>query len=187
MIIENASGISIGEYMDQKILTPLNMENTIYKSSPGFPDLPGVVNSYFEHFPKQIQNGTDVQKHFSNIAYGHEGIIASPYDFAKFMKLLVTGNVLSAESTSEMLDMNTPGNDTYGLGIKEYKTTYESGFGHTGGSIGTMSYAIYFPESDISFSICCNLGGVFVSENTEMFYEDLYEELIKVIFTGERN
>lgn len=74
----------------------------------------------------------------------------------------------------------------FGLGIFAYETDYETGYGHTRGAIGTMTYAIYFPESDISFSICCNLGTVFYNDLSPTFYDDLYAELMKVIFTGER-
>lgn len=182
MIIENASGISLGEYMDQQIIQALNLGHTYYKASPDYPEISNLVNNYFEHFPKQIQNCTDIQKHFSNIAFGHEGILATPYDFGVFMKELISGNVLEETSLSEMINMNA--DESYGLGIMKYESDYETGYGHTGGSIGTMTYAIYFPDSDISFSVCCNLGAVFASDNTSMFYTDLYEELLGVILGG---
>jgi D-alanyl-D-alanine carboxypeptidase len=183
MIIENITGIPLGEYMKQSIFDPLGLEHTYFNSPAGSQDEENVVNSYFEHFSKQLQNGTDIQKHFTNIAKGHEGVISTPYEFAQFMKLLVTGKVLSAEYTALMMDIEQAyERGRYRLGIIEYETIHENGFGHTGGSIGTMSYAIYFPESEVSFSICCNLGTVFASENTKMFYDDLFQDLLSEIF-----
>ncbi|MBN2890591.1 MAG: beta-lactamase family protein [Bacteroidales bacterium] len=187
MIIENVSGKSIGEFMQENIIEPLALQNTYYKASDNYPNVPNLVNSYLVHFENELQNCTDIQTHFSNIAYGHEGVLANPYDFAFFIKNLVSGNILNPEYTAEMLtfDENSEG-DMYGLGIFQYETDYETGFGHAGGALGTMTYAIYFPESQISFSICCNLGTVFYSDLSPTFYQDLYIELMKVIFTGER-
>ncbi len=184
MIIENASEQSLGDFMQKNIIEPLSLQNTYYKSFENFPNVPNLVNNYLIHFDGQLQNCTDIQRHFSNIAYGHEGVLANPLDFAYFMKQLVSGNILNEEYTQELLTckQNSEG-EMYGLGIFEFKTDYETGYGHTGGALGTMTYAIYFPESNISFSICCNLGTVFYNDLSPTFYDDLYAELIKVIFT----
>ncbi|MBN2892645.1 MAG: beta-lactamase family protein [Bacteroidales bacterium] len=187
MIIENVSGISLGDFMQQNIIEPLNLQYTYYKSSPNYPNMPSVVNSYFMHFNNQLQNCTADQKHFSNIAYGHEGVLSNPYDFAFFMKQLVSGNIIDDEYLSQMLNFTTNSEgDDYGLGIFKYKTDFETGFGHTGGALGTMTYAIYFPDSDISFSMCCNLGPVFVCNLNKLFYDNLFNELINVIFSEQQ-
>ena len=182
LIIEKASGITLGEYIEQNIFEPLELTNTFYKNSPQYPDIPNLVNSYFEQFENNLQNCSDMQKHFDDIAYGHEGIIAAPYDFLLFMENLISGNILSAELTQEMINMSEIiDKKAYGLGIVRYETDFGYAYGHTGGAIGTMTYAMYFPDSQVSFVICCNMGLVFRSEKVSLFYEDLFEELITVI------
>jgi len=186
MIIENVSGQTLGDFMQEKIIAPLSLQNTYYKSSENYPNVPNLVNSYLIHFDEQLQNCTDLQRHFSNFAYGHEGVLANPNDFAYFMKQLVSGNILNQELTKELLTCKQASDEyMYGLGVFEYETDYESGYGHTGGAIGTMTYAIYFPESDVSFSICCNLGTVFYNNLSPTFYDDLLADLLKVVFMGE--
>lgn len=184
IIIENVSGISLGEFMQQNIIDPFGFENTYYKAYKNFPEVPNIVNSYLEHFPEKLQNCTDMQKHFTDIAKGHEGVIATPHDFARFMKLLLTGNIISQESVNEMIDIKDLHEENFGLGIFKYETDYGTGYGHTGGGLGTMSFAVYFPDSETVFSICCNMGSVFESDNSERFNNELFDDLVKAIFTG---
>lgn len=174
MIIEKASGSSLGEYIEDNIIIPFNLSNTYYKNSPKYPDMPNLVNSYYDLFGDNLTNCSDIQKHFANIAMGHEGIIATPYDFLLFIENLLAGNILSEKLTKEMLNIDD--NEYYGLGIMRYKTACGVGFGHTGGSIGAGSFAIYFPDSQISFSMFCNIGAV-GSDNISLFYYQLFDEI----------
>jgi len=184
MIVERILGKDLALIVKEKITDPLDLAHTYFNTPEGSPDENRMVNSYFEHFPDQLQNGSDIQRHFTRIAKGHEGLIATPADFAKFMKLLVTGQVLSPEYTHLMMDDDQAfEGERYRLGIMKYETDHEYGFGHTGGSIGTICYAIYFPESEIAFSIACNLGTVFTSDNSRMFYNELFDDLLDVIFS----
>ena len=180
MIIEDVSGQSLGKFIEDNIISPLNLQQTYYKNSPNYPEISNLVNSYYELYENNISNCSDIQRKFADLAKGHEGLIANPNDFAIFMKNLVSGNILSPEMTEIML--NSTNVDDYGLGIYTFETDYENGVGHSGGAIGTMTYAIYFPDSQISFSLACNLGPVFGGELVSLFYNDLYEELIDVVF-----
>lgn len=188
MIVEEVSGMTLGDYMEQEIIAALGLQSTYYKSSPGFPEIANTVNSYFEHYPGQLQNCTDIQMNFTDLAYGHEGIIATPYDYAVFIKELMTGNILEQQTVDLMINASNRSGDTksVGLGIKEYYTDYGSAFGHTGGSIGSIGYMMYFPESEVSFCMTSNVSGVFGSENTKRFQDELRYELLNVIFKGER-
>lgn len=188
MIVEAASGMSLGDYFEQEIIEVVGLQNTYYKSSPGFPDIPNTVNSYFEHFPGQLQNCTDSQKNFAAVANGYEGIIASSYDYARFIRELMRGNILDSASLVLMTSQEYRSGDTKSvcLGLKEYYTDYGSAFGHTGGSMGAVGYMMHFPEANITFAMQSNISGVFESKNTDRFYEDLKDEFLKVIFTGSR-
>ncbi|MEA3452179.1 MAG: serine hydrolase domain-containing protein, partial [Bacteroidota bacterium] len=173
MIIEDVSGMSLGKFIEDNIITPLNLKETYYKNSLDYPEIPNLVNSYYELYENNLSNCSDIQRHFADLAKGHEGMIASPNDFAIFIKNLVTGNILSPEMTEIMI--NSTNVDDYGLGIYTFETDYGNGVGHSGGAIGTMTYAIYFPDSDISFALACNFGPVFGGELVTLFYDDLYE------------
>jgi D-alanyl-D-alanine carboxypeptidase len=188
MIVESASEMSLGDYFDQEIVEVAGLQNTYYTSSPAYPDIPNTVNSYFEHYPGLLQNCTDIQKDFSNAAMGHEGLIASTFDFARFIQELMRGTILDSSTVAIMIadENRIDDSKTYGLGLQNYLTDYGDAYGHTGGSIGAVGYMMYFPDSDITFSMNSNLSGVFAGANSERFYTDLKDEFLKVLFTGSR-
>ena len=171
MIIENASEMPLGEFVENNIITPLEFTNTFYKNSAEYPDVPNLVNSYFEQFENNLSYCSDIQKHLADIAMGHEGMIATPLDFLIFMENLIQGNIINEALTREMVDISDdPDNSEYRLGIVRYETALGYGYGHTVGAVGTMS----FPEAQVSFSMACNQSLVFGGSNVSLFYDDLF-------------
>ena len=48
--------------------------------------------------------------------------------------------------------------DCYGLGLSYIETDYGSGIGHSGGDLGIMSEARYFPDADATIVLLINCG-----------------------------
>lgn len=192
LIIEEASGMSLGDYFEQEIILPLGLTNTFYKSSKGYPfDLENCVNSYFCFHGKQLQNCTDLQKNLIDYAMGHEGVVATPYDFARFIKELIRGNIIDSTTLEVMLSDEIEewenGGRYYALGIMHWEDDdgEDDGYGHNGSSAGTRTVMMSIPNAGVSIAITMNLGG-HVYNAIEDRFSPLVGELINVSLTGVR-
>lgn len=189
MIIEEITG-SLGDYFEQEIIVPLGLENTYFKSSPGYPDeIPNKVNSYFEEYPGQMQNCTDMQNMLTEIAMGHEGVISCPYEYARFIQELMRGNILDPGTIDTMISEKRQGPVEileYGLGIMEWDVDNRISYGHDGGSLGTLGTMMYLPETDMTLAVSANMGRVFASDNVRNFNFPLIKDLVDAMHTGSR-
>ncbi|MFC2079918.1 serine hydrolase domain-containing protein [Bacteroidota bacterium] len=191
LIVENVSDMSIGDYLDQEIIEPLGLVNTYYWSSPGYPDrIPYLVNSYFELFPGQIQNCTDISLSLRKSAIGFTGIYASPYEFGRFVQELMRGNIVDPGTLEIMLEDEQINFEfrKYGLGIMHWHDImdFDDSYGHAGGGRSSSSIMMYFPDTDVTVAFAYNLGMYFISEKMESLHNDLTVELLSVTFFGER-
>jgi D-alanyl-D-alanine carboxypeptidase len=190
LIIEEVSGMNIGDYFEQEISDPLGLTRTYYKSSPGYPDqLSGLVNGYMEISPGELQNCTDLDIAYTDHSKGSCGLIAAPYEFVRMYREILKGNILDPASVEVLKeDEKNYFEEIYlcqGLmKIKQYD--YGDAYGHGGIYHGMAARCIYFPDSDINVGFFTNLGEQFPSENTRMFASTM-DELVDVTFTGERD
>ena len=191
LIVEHASGMSIGEYLEHEITGPLGLTHTFYRSSPGYPDdIPYTVNSYFELFPGKLQNCTDLVLSLLKAEIGFTGILATPYEFGRFIQELMRGNIVEP-GTLEMMRENEQIQlkfRKYGLGIMHWHDImeFDDSYGHAGGSYGTSSVMMYFPDTDVTVVFAYNLGRFYASEELNSLWIDLFVELLSVTFFGER-
>lgn len=91
-----------------------------------------------------------------NVAWTAGGIVSSPEDTVVFMKALLLGKLLSADSLEQMMQFQScyllGGNVNYGLGLMKYSTAYGTGYGHGGLNFGYEAGTMYIPEEDLVFS-----------------------------------
>ncbi len=190
MIIEEASGMGLGEYFEQEIRQPLRLNHTYYRSDPGYPEnIPNRVNGYWERLPGQLQNCTDISNRFCKNSMGSEGIFSTPYEYARFLQELMRGNIVDSTTLLIMIAEENKSermSNDYFLGIMHWSGDDWESYGHTGTSVGTMGVTMYFPADDVTFALTTNLGGTFTSVNTRRFRPDLLNELLNVTFTGKR-
>lgn len=188
LIIEKVSGMPLGEYFEKEIIEPIGLVNTYYKASPGYPNIDGLVNGYMEHYSGKLQNCSDIDMKLSDIAMGHAGVIATPYEYARFYQELMRGNILNDNTLAEMLKVEWKAEEgpDYCLGIYHWDLEHGTSYLHSGMLYGILSVTRYYPDSDITISICTNLGGIFKSKNVDRF-QNLRKELVNVAFTGSRN
>ncbi len=181
LIIENVTQKPLGDAMDELIFKPCGLAETYYKSSPGYPNIPGIPNSYFEHYEGSVQNCTDMQLHFSSISMGHEGIIASPRDYVMFLYQLLGNKILKPETLALMQEFVDVPNSIYnfGLGIFSVDTPEGTVIGHSGGGFGTMTFLFQLTDKKRTIFFATNLGSIFESELSDKFYTDVLNEIVE--------
>jgi CubicO group peptidase (beta-lactamase class C family) len=165
-IIENISEVSYGEFIQQKVLTPLGMQNTslydFYKV------VPNLSKGY------EVEEGGDrAIVHAKAVKPGGVAdgeIISTVDDLAKWYRAIHANQLISAQSkdiafTSHVLPN---GNNThYGLGwnvatIGQYKTAEHGGNNH-----GTEGYAMMVPDQDLIIIVLSNLNRSYPSTLVE--------------------
>lgn len=181
LIIEKVSGKSLGDAINELIIEPCGLNETFYKSSYGYPEVAGIPNSYFEHYKGIIQNCTRLQLHFANVSMGHEGIIASPADYIRFLDKLLGNKILQPETLAMMEDfIEVPGSkDKYGLGLFLFDTPSGKMIGHSGGGFGTMTLLFQLPDIKRTVFFATNLGSIFKSDLSEKFYNEVFYEIVE--------
>jgi len=170
--------------VQERILKPLDLEETYYNGHPDYPWPPGLVNSYCEFYKNgEIVNFSDIQNHLTRFTMGEDGIMATVLDMAEFFEALFAGQIVSQSSLDEMLtrvsdaNPNVEGSDDwdYGLGIFILNTEHGLSIGHSGGLVANQAHAFYFPDSDVTVVTCYNVFGNFMWDLDEEFKTELYE------------
>lgn len=186
MIIEEASGESIGDYFQREIIESVGLTHTYYKSSPGYPEIPNLANGYIEQYPGQMQNWSHVDIALAEASMGHVGVIATPYEFARFYRELINGNILDSSTLEKMLKVEWKaemGPDMC-LGIYHRVLQYGGFYMHGGRGYGVRANARYYPEHDVALSIQTNVGDIFEQEKNEERFINMRDRLLDVIFSG---
>lgn len=188
MIIEEASGMTLKAFFEQEIVDAIGLTSTYFNEYPGPDDEDLTANSYFEHFPGKLQNISELQNNYSKIGMGSMGVLATPYEYARFLQELMRGNILEAASLTEIL----PTEEKLGMGIfkfrgdERFRDIHGGSYGQDVGTLGVSIIVIYFPDPDITMVLSANIGGIFDSETADSFWTGLLMDIISVTYTGER-
>lgn len=156
LIVDRVAGASHARVISERILGPLGLSATFYKTDAGYPAPPGLVNSYTETAGR-LFNVSDQAVHTADVFMGNAGLIASSADLATFVEALLEGRLVRPEALAEM----TRGNryfSGYGLGLSISSSRYGAAIGHDGGSTGTMCTVRHFPDSHATLVILVNAG-----------------------------
>lgn len=190
-ILENATGRSWQDWMDEVLFDPLGMEHTSARTSDfGLDELAwshiwqGEVDGWFEVHPK-----TD------GMMQSAGGLVTSPNDMATWLQLQLRGEASGAELTSSMLDVAQisyvetgleNGRNAYemacfgyslGWNICEYQG-YEVHI-HGGGYTGARTVMAYLPEAGVgiaAFSNSDNMTGWWTQTAVRMFLQFLADD-----------
>jgi D-alanyl-D-alanine carboxypeptidase len=157
LVMDHATGGSHADVISRRILQPLGLAGTFYKSEPGYPTPPGLVNSYQDIAGDgRLMNVTDMAVHSLGIFSGNAGLIAISADFAGFIEALLGGALIGSASLAEMQAWGE--RSRYGLGLNFIDTPYGPGIGHSGGDTGVLSQVRRFPELDATLVLLANCG-----------------------------
>jgi len=184
MVIEAATGRQHEELLREKVLNPLNADNTYYHWHDELPDF--VAQGYFDLY----NNGTilNISNYNTGSGNGYGGIYATVYEMQNFIESLLRDKTLLPQSSLDKMLEFEPLVDgksrTLGLGIMKGfldRPADEFGIGHSGRDLGYTADCYYFPNQDATLVYMINYGTDAKSELREVFYEfreKIVDELI---------
>ena len=146
-VIEQASGMTYGDYVREYIYKPAGMQNGDAPKKPSPASFAyGYLKSFDEHGKAQFTRQETPQP-FSGPGNPAGGGYASAGDLLKFTEALRAGKLLSGPDTHLVM---TPKPElsalTYGYGF-DIENPPQDGVGHSGGSIGTSNNVEMFTRS----------------------------------------
>ncbi|MEU9871593.1 serine hydrolase domain-containing protein [Actinomadura sp. NPDC048021] len=137
MVIEKATGRSVGAEFRQRIFEPLRLRNTSYPTTDS--SFPGrYVHGYYYDYG-------DVSTLISpSSARTSGGIVSTVDDVARFHRALFTGRLLPPKQMREMRTVRPVNDDgvveDYGLGVARIKFSCGYAWGHDGGFPGYRTW-----------------------------------------------
>jgi len=154
-IIEQLTGQSYEDFVQERIFTPLGMDNTYHGSFKKI--IPNRVTGY-----AMGPNGYENSSYLSMTIPGAAGaIISTVDDLHTWNTALFAGDVVSMESLEEMMTpfiLNNGELSNYGFGLAIQSLRGQPMISHTGGINGFITYAAYLPESDMYVAVLGNTG-----------------------------
>ena len=179
MALDQVTGRHHADFITERIIKKRKLVNTFYKNEPGYPSPAGLVNSYFDRYSSNhLENITALSNNFQFISVGHDGMFASPLDFATFIEAVFKGGLLSTNSLKEMMQWKSSndGRGLYGLGIFRSASSF---VGHRGGGIGSALNVHYNPEKDVTIVWCANYSDFFDTpvSSTMVNFDDEVEKI----------
>ena len=160
LVLEKISGKLYYDILQDRILTPLNLNAT---SPADHRKLDGLVPGYLTEgnpffLPTEIlDDGALIINPASEWTGG--GLISNPGDLVKWAKNLYEEDALPGTYLEDLFESGYRGKDresTYGLGVYIYSTTVGEAFGHSGSSPGYNTNLLYFPRQRIAVCIQIN-------------------------------
>ena len=150
-VIEAVTGNSYGQEIRDRILDPLDLDDTFVFGEEDIPG--GYINSYWDF----NGDGTLDNLNIVNLSWtGSAGsVISNTEDLAEFFDaLLVEDTLLESETLEQMLDtipVESPNYDSYGLGIGTLESRNRFWYVHRGQTLGFRSNLWYSPLEDITY------------------------------------
>ena len=160
LAMQEASGVPFDEYVQEKVLKPLDLQNTypefIKSSSKLELKMDNELATFYSRKRMGFRKAIPVNNQFK-LAGG--GYVSTSDDIAKFGQAYLNNEVLDKAVISEFLTSeNINGNPTYyGLGwqVSEDKKG-RAFYGHVGNGVGGYSNLFIYPKEQMVFSILIN-------------------------------
>jgi len=172
MVIEAETGEPLGTVLRERFLEPLHLDATYFQG-----DGPPPPDSARGYVPRQGENvavsdGTDYRPTESEatVVWAAGGIVSSAPDIARWARALYGGDVLSADSLTEMIDYTYHPDSqggSYGLGTRTRTFGTQRMFGHTGALRGFNAAMWYLPSLDLTIVLLTNRTRIDANEITD--------------------
>jgi CubicO group peptidase (beta-lactamase class C family) len=160
-IIEQVSGITYAQFLQDRIFTPLGLKDTGYDSSSAI--VPHHAYGY------RLLNGKFAAADYDDISFlfAAGGLYSTAKDLVRWNTALYGGKLLKPASITEM---TTPFRDVYAYALFVQDLYNARVFGHSGVIDGFYSAMDYFPDNKISVIVLSNVTspGSFPIENELM-------------------
>jgi len=155
-LLENVSGKSYSVVLEENILSRIGLDNTfLARETIGSSD--GVIAHSYVKDDNMIHDGQGASIDWAMSA---GGIISNTDDLIKFYKALSSGSLFDRSETYEEMCQLVSNNESYGSGI-EVNADAEIGlhYGHQGSLFNTRTILMFFPEEQVTISICHTFDG----------------------------
>lgn len=156
MILEQVSGMTYEEYVEEKIFGELGMDRSHYCSETEIHE--GKVTGY-DGGPDGLRNKGFV---VHNIPFAAGSLCASAGDLATWLVALHGGVVLTDDGYAQMIepgDLNDGTKLRYALGLSVTDILGHRAIHHGGGINGFLSQSLYLPEEDLAVVVLVNSTG----------------------------
>lgn len=154
VIVQNVTGMSFEDYLQNNVFTPLGMEDTYASLSENAREK--MVPGYRNYFGFEIAGEPDYPKDLEEITWtsvpgGY--LISSPADMGRYLQMYLRGgeDVISKDSVERMFSENVPGEDEgeyYGMGWIYAEENGKTKIYHTGLVENYVAYMYIFPDED---------------------------------------
>ncbi len=156
MILEQVSGMTYEEYVEEKIFAELGMDRSHYCSETEIHE--GKVTGY-DAGPDGLRNKGFV---VHNIPFAAGSLCASAGDLATWLEALHGGEVLTDDAYQQMIepgDLNDGTKLRYALGLAVTDVLGHRAIHHGGGINGFLSESLYLPDEDLAVVVLVNSLG----------------------------
>lgn len=149
MILQNITGMSWSDYLNQTIITPLGLTNT---------EIPTVNQIVGSHMGCYWGSSIDITIVNASAYKGWADVVSTTSDLVKFLENLKSGTIINSSSLAQMKTIY-PGANQYGLGYDHFTSFGIDFWGHFG-EVGNTS-ALFFvsttsPMAPNGYYICYN-------------------------------
>lgn len=150
LIIKSVTNSDISVNLRQKILTPLNLNNTFFPLEESIPD------TMAQPWANGINISSVPRTSLLSSAWSAGAMYSNSENMTRWYQLLFGGQVLSSESLNQMLTFSAQSNNSYGLGVIRYIINGRTLWGHSGSIRGYTSSFLYDTTSKMSINVMTN-------------------------------
>lgn len=146
LIIEKVSGVSFSEFVEDRILSPLKLENT------GIIENNSVVTNLAEGYTTTPRESIEAEYINYNQPFSSGNMYSTTEDLLKFTKAIMNSELIPAAKTKEIFESGKYYG--YGWGIRIFDGI--KAYGHYGGMNGFVGAITYIPNGDYFICILTN-------------------------------
>jgi len=177
LIIEEATGLDYYDIIQERFLTPLNLNRTSPSNRRDLPDLAaGYAAKNALGFPRKTTDSDGVLTWDPSLEWTGGGLVSTSKDLARWGAALFGGTALPETAldvvmSSSPIDPDRPGIH-YGMGVAIYRST-PSGpvFGHGGWIPGYTSSLRYYDDHGVAIAFQINTDAGLESDTTSAVLE----------------
>jgi D-alanyl-D-alanine carboxypeptidase len=152
LVIEKVSGLPLHEFLEQRVIQPLELEDTSFPTDNAFPQ------PHAQGYTQATPDGSETVATDWNPSWGWAAgaMVSTLDDLRTWARAVATGTLLEPETQAQRLETVTPPGFNpeagYGLGIFDA----EGWIGHNGSLPGYQSLTLYLPEHHLTLVVLLN-------------------------------